>query len=148
MTKFGIRSLQMTLGAIALSVAGLASAQTPAEAPAPAAATTAPAKHMHKKGHKHHHHHQHGKKHGHRDVASGSSSSREAAAARQEERAGRLGNNQGENQYQRNALARCEVFKTELDKQACIGRMTNGQVSGAVQEGGALREYVQQVPAR
>lgn len=142
MTKFGIRSLQVTLGAIALSVAGLAAAQTPAE-PAAAAAVVAPAPapahKMHKKGHKHHHH-----KHGQR----GNSSSREAAAARQEERAGRLGNNQSDGQYQRNALARCEVFKTELDKQACIGRMTNGRISGAVQEGGALREYVQQVPAQ
>ena len=144
MTKFGIRSLQLSLGAIALSVAGLASAQATAEPPPAAAAPAAVAKPAVKKAHKkqRHHHRHHGQ-----DVGAGSSSAREAAAARQEASRGRLDNGQGD-QYQRNALARCQVFKTDLDRQACVGRMTNGQISGAVQEGGALREYTQQVPAR
>ena len=78
-------------------------------------------------------------------MARGSSSTKEAAAARQAQREGRLGGGT-EDQYQRNALARCGVFKAEMDKQACVERIRNGQASGSVEGGGMIMEYTQQVP--
>ena len=134
MMKFTTRSLQLALGAMALSLAGMASAQTN-EAPAP---DKAPAKQVHRKPHKgHHERHEH--------MARGSSSTKEAAAARQAQREGRLGGGT-EDQYQRNALARSGVFKAEMDKQACVERIRNGQASGSVEGGGMIMEYTQQVP--
>ena len=48
--------------------------------------------------------------------------------------------------YERNALARCEVFKEREDRQACVERMRQTP-QGSVQGGGLLREYSYQVPA-
>lgn len=70
MMKFTTRSLQLALGAMALSLAGMASAQTN-EAPAP---DKAPVKQVHRKHHKSHHER-------HEHMARGSSSTKEAAAA-------------------------------------------------------------------
>ena len=48
--------------------------------------------------------------------------------------------------YERNALARCEAFKTPEDRKACRERM--GQTpKGSVQDGGLLREYRYELPA-
>ena len=48
--------------------------------------------------------------------------------------------------YERNALARCEVFKTPDERKACKERM-NQTPKGSVQGGGLLWEYSYQVPA-
>ena len=53
---------------------------------------------------------------------------------------GQLGDGQGINQYERNAIARCQVFKTEVDQLACVARVKDGAVSGSVKDGGILRE--------
>lgn len=51
---------------------------------------------------------------------------------------------------ERNALRRCEVFKTDDDRRACVERVRQPQISGSVQGGGVIREYTQtvQVPPR
>lgn len=48
--------------------------------------------------------------------------------------------------YQRNALARCEVFKAQEDRSACVERMRQTP-QGSVQGGGLLWEYSYEVPA-
>ena len=146
MTHTWIRPVQLGLGALALSMAGWASAQTAAPAEAPAAAPAAPAAaKAPAKPHagKHHRPHHRGDKahRGHRDPAA-----HEAAAARDEARRGKLDSKAPEDQLQRNALARCDVFKADLDRQACSERVRNGQVSGSVEGGGTITEYTQQVP--
>lgn len=137
MTSFGIRTFQLAIGAVALTVAGWASAQAAdaaKPAPAPEAAAAKPAAQAHKK--------QAPKKHHYASPAD-----REAAAVKEEARRGRLGDGQSASQYEQNAVARCNVFKTDLDRQACVGRVRNGQTSGSVEGGGLLMEYTQQVPA-
>ena len=84
---------------------------------------------------------------GDRDVADGSSSAQEAAAARQAARRGQLTGGSSD-QYMNHALARCAVFKMEEDKRACMDRVDKGQDSGSVQGGGILREYTYTVPAK
>ena len=123
MTNFGIRTFQLTLGAVALTLAGwTTSAQAADEVTPPA--------------HKHH-----VKKHGpaHHDARA---SDREAAAARR----GHLGEGESDREYEHNALARCDVFKNEADRHACVERVQHGSVSGSVEGGGTLTEYSQ--PAR
>ena len=144
MANFGIRTMQLTLGAVALAVAGLAGAQTMDAAPAPAAKSAEMKSHkeMHKKMHKQQGSHHH-KRQGARDA---SPATREAAAARAEAQRGKLDDGQGMSQYERNASARCQVFKTDIDRQACADRVKQGAVSGTVQEGGILRESTIEVP--
>jgi len=50
---------------------------------------------------------------------------------------------------ERNALRRCEIFKTNDDRMACVERVRQPQISGSVEGGGVIREYTQtiQVPA-
>ena len=140
-----LRSLQATVAALAVGAAGFAMAQ-----PAPKGEVPPPPpkhhKHEHKKGHK-----KHGDRGprdaGPRDVCAGSSSEREAAAARQADRQGQL-STQGGDQYQANAVARCGVFKVEEDKRACLDRVAKGNVSGSVEGGGVLREFTYTVPAK
>ncbi|WP_051603162.1 hypothetical protein [Simplicispira psychrophila] len=48
--------------------------------------------------------------------------------------------------YQRNALARCDVFKMPEDHKACMERMRQVP-DGSVQGGGLLWEYSYEVPA-
>ena len=48
--------------------------------------------------------------------------------------------------YERNAVARCEVFKNSEDTQACIQRVRQSP-QGSVEGGGLLREYSYEVPA-
>lgn len=131
MAFFKVRTLQLALGAVALSMAGLASAQVDQAKPAAEAAMDAARPAMKK----HHHHHK-----GQRGMDGGNSSAREAAAAKAEAQRGRLDDGQGLSQYQRNAYARCSVFKTEVDQQACMARVKDGAVSGSVKDGGILRE--------
>ena len=126
MTYFAKRTLQLALGAVALTVAGFASAQAPAAAAVQDAAKPAAVK-------RHHRH-------------NGDPAAREAAAARAEAQRGRLGDGQGPTQYERNAFARCEVFKTDIDRQACAARVKQGAASGSVESGGILRESTVQVP--
>lgn len=137
MTQSWIRHTQLCLGAVALSMASWAGAQTaaPADAPPPPpphAKHDKPKHHGHKK---HHHKHHYDRK----DPAQ-----REAAAARDQARRGGMGHHESLDQYQRNALARCEVFKTPEDRHACAERVRQpGQ--GSVEGGGIIREYTQQV---
>jgi hypothetical protein len=139
MTRFGIRTFQLAVGAAALTLAGWAGAQAadataaPAAA-APAAAAAKPAPQAQKRPPKQH-----------RQM---SPAEREAAAVKEEVRRGRLGDGQSASQYEQNAVARCSVFKTDLDRQACVGRIRNGQTSGSVEGGGTLMEYTQQVPMK
>lgn len=148
MANFGIRTIQLTLGAISLAVAGMVGAQTtqadPAMDAAKPAAKSADMK-SHKKMHKEMHkgmpkemHKQH-----RRDA---NPAMREAAAAKAEAQRGKLDDGQGVNQYERNAYARCQVFKTDIDRRACADRVKQGAISGTVQEGGILRESVIEVP--
>lgn len=53
-------------------------------------------------------------------------------------------------EFERNALRRCDVFKTQDDRRACVERVRQPQISGSVQGGGVLREYTQtiQIPAQ
>lgn len=132
MAFFKVRTLQLALGAVALSMAGLVSAQVDQAKPAAEAAAMDAARPAMKK---HHHHHK-----GQRGMERDNSSAREAAAAKAEAQRGRLDDGQGLSQYQRNAYARCSVFKTEVDQQACMARVKDGAVSGSVKDGGILRE--------
>lgn len=151
MKHFGLRSLQTTVGAVALTLAGWSLAQSsdipaaPASPPAAnaQAAPMPPAPHAQPRHAKPRHaqprkadQHQH----------TGNSQTREAAAARQAERQGQLGGAQSADQYERNALARCQVFKTDDDRNSCVQRVRHGQVSGSVQGGGILMESTEQVP--
>lgn len=153
MAFFEARTFQLALGAVALTVAGFASAQAadaaaPAVAPVAAEAVKPAPKKAPKAGH--HHHHKHGYNHGHKHrdhQRDGMASGREEAAANSEARRGRLDNGQGANQYERNAFARCQVFKTDIDRQACADRVKQGATSGSVEGGGVIRESVIQVPA-
>ena len=157
------RSLQMTLCAAAVCALGVVNAQTPpppppgsamppagAQAPVPPPPPPGAAQHDGKKPHHmkrehrgpkgEHHHGQRGKyanPHQH-----------EAAAVREEERAGRMPRGQDMDQYQRNALARCDVFREAEDRRSCVDRVRSAEVSGSVKDGGVLREYTEQVPVR
>ncbi|WP_200843890.1 hypothetical protein [Pantoea sp. 18069] len=72
----------------------------------------------------------------------------EAAAVRAEERAGRMPRDQDMDQYQRNALARCDAFREADDRRSCVERVRSAEVSGSVRDGGVLREYTEQVPVQ
>lgn len=132
MAFFKVRTLQLALGAVALSIAGLASAQVDQAKPAAEAAAMDAAKPAMKKHHPHHK--------GQRPMHQRDASSREAAAAKAEAKKGKLDDGQSANQYERNAYARCGVFKTEADRLACVARVKDGAVSGSVKDGGILRE--------
>jgi hypothetical protein len=70
---------------------------------------------------------------------------REAAAALQEAKRGRL--DDGQAQFEQNRLLRCEKQPAE-DRQDCIRRMNGeGTTSGSVKGGGIYRELVVPVPA-
>ena len=71
---------------------------------------------------------------------------REAAAARDESRRGRLAD-QGTD-YSKNALQRCDALPA-ADRQDCMARMEGqGKASGSVEAGGIYRESVTRRPAR
>ena len=70
---------------------------------------------------------------------------REAVNARDAALHGEL--DQGNASYRRNAQARCDVL-TGDDRLDCIARMSGeGRISGSVEGGGLLREYIKTVPA-
>lgn len=153
------RSVQMTLCAAAICAMGAVNAQTP-QAPAsvatPQSSTQTPAQaspsqargHEARKGERHHRGHR-GERHQAQRGKYANPHQHEAAAVRAEERAGRMqGGEQGMDQYQRNALARCEVFRENEDRQSCANRVRSSDVSGSVRDGGVLREYTEQVPVR
>lgn len=67
---------------------------------------------------------------------------REAGAALQQARQGRLADGQTQAQHEQNAFARCNVLPTE-ERNACIARMSGqGTTRGSVAEGGIYRELV------
>lgn len=45
------------------------------------------------------------------------------------------------------ATQRCNVFKDDTDRQACVARVRDGAVSGSVNGGGILRESTITMPA-
>jgi hypothetical protein len=70
---------------------------------------------------------------------------REARNAQDAKKRGALDNGNG--QFEANAMARCDVLKGD-DKAACEARMMgHGQVSGSVAGGGLLREIETVIPA-
>lgn len=163
------RSVQMTLCAAAICAMGAVNAQTP-QAPAsvatPQSSTQTPSQAAPsqargtegnmaesrradgRKAERHHRAHK-GEHHQRQRGKYADPHQHEAAAVRAEERAGRLqGGEQGMDQYQRNALARCEVFREMADRQSCANRVRSNDVSGSVRDGGVLREYTEQVPVR
>ncbi len=71
---------------------------------------------------------------------------KEAGAALQDARSGRL-YEVDRSDYQRNALQRCQEQASQQDKDDCVKRVRNGDVSGSVAAGGVLREYKEIVPA-
>ena len=64
---------------------------------------------------------------------------REAAAARQAGRSGQLTAPDSQAQ-ERNAMARCAVFKTDEGRSDCEARVRNARSSGSVNGGGELLE--------
>lgn len=65
---------------------------------------------------------------------------REVGAAAQAARAGQLVSDDAAT-YERNALARCSVFKNPQDKSDCVKRMgPRATLSGSVDGGGILRQ--------
>lgn len=119
MTVCKLRSLQVLLGAVVLSFAGMATAQVQAKSEPEAAMEATkpmPKRHHHKpRAHK-------------RPMGQGEMGQMQSGAS------------QNMNQYQRNALARCNVFKGEVSQMACVARIENGPVAGSVQGGGTLYE--------
>jgi len=72
---------------------------------------------------------------------------REAGAALQAAREHDL-KNPSADQLAANARRRCDVFKTDDDRRACLARVGGeGTVSGSVAGGGVLREYTEVIPA-
>lgn len=139
-------SLKLSLCAAAVCALGVVNAQTPAPAAAPAAQVAPPQAQPHE-GKKPHHMQRHHRPHkGGQHGKYATPEEREAAAARAEERSGRMHRGEGMDQYQRNALARCEVFRDPEDRRSCVERVRTAPVSGSVKEGGVLREYTEQVP--
>jgi hypothetical protein len=71
---------------------------------------------------------------------------REAGAALQAAREHDL-RNPGAAQLAANARARCNVFKTDDDRKACLARVSgDATVSGSVAAGGVLRQYTEVIP--
>ncbi len=143
-------SLRLSLCAAAVCALGAVNAQTtpPAASAEPAAAAQAQS-HEGKKPHhmqRHHRSHKDGQR-GQRGKYA-TPQEHEAAAARAEERAGRMPRGESMDQYQRNALARCDVFREPEDRNSCAERVRSGDVSGSVQGGGVLREFTEQVPVK
>jgi hypothetical protein len=67
---------------------------------------------------------------------------KEAGAAQGEARAGRL-DDRAAASYRQNAMERCRVLPGS-DRDACVARIDgSGRVSGSVESGGLIREYVQ-----
>ncbi|CAB5693487.1 Uncharacterised protein [Delftia tsuruhatensis] len=135
-----IRPLQLCIGAAVLGMAGLATAQ-----PAPPADGAPPPPPAAEKAKPHHH-----KKHADKGPAQRGYDRRdpaqhEAAAVKEQARRGGI---QSGDHFQRNAVARCDVFKNEADHRSCVDRVKDGQVSGSVEGGGVLREYTEQVPVK
>jgi hypothetical protein len=70
---------------------------------------------------------------------------REAGAAYEEEKAGRLA---AGTDFEQNRLARCDVHKDQAEHDYCLRRMKGeGTVSGSVEGGGILRELTVVLPA-
>ena len=77
-----------------------------------------------------------------------SPSEREAAAAAQAKRQGKLPT-QGEEQYQKNALKRCERQPEGAARDACVKRVTGAgdtTTRGSVEGGGKMRTNTMEVP--
>lgn len=152
------RSVQMTLCAAAICAMGAVNAQTP-QAPASTATpqsntqTPAQASPSQARGHEGHKAERHQRAHKGENYQVRSRNytdphQHEAAAVRAEERAGRMPRDQGMEQYQRNAVSRCEVFREAEERRSCADRVRSAEVSGSVRDGGVLREYSEQVPVR
>lgn len=131
----------------------------PADVPPPAApaqvAPPPPPGHpeiKHDAHHPKHHkpkHHRKAQRHGGSASKYATPHQHEAAAVQDERRRGMGPANPGGAEmtaFQHNALKRCDVFKSEEDRHACVERVRQGSISGSVSGGGILREYTQTVP--
>lgn len=128
-------SLRMTLCTMAVVGASFAHAQAqPAapDTPVPHAAQADAKKHAGKKMHKQHSAEHKNKKHA-------KPAHHEAADKKRT-----VGPNDAEaTEYQRNAFKRCDIFKTDEDRKACVDRVRHSQASGSVEGGGIMREHKQ-----
>ncbi|GAA4325575.1 hypothetical protein GCM10023144_08060 [Pigmentiphaga soli] len=71
---------------------------------------------------------------------------REAGAALEEARHGKMPSAANQDQYARNAVARCDALPQE-DRSACVARIQGkGVTRGSVEGGGIYREYREVVP--
>lgn len=70
---------------------------------------------------------------------------REAGAAMNEARQGKLGNQAGQDAYTKNATARCATLPM-TEREECARRMQSGTVTGSVEGGGVLREHREIIP--
>lgn len=138
---------RLTLCALALAGSSMVSAQMQPAPPMPAAATM--------QGQAQHPASKTKPQAGHRAGHYATPQQHEAAAAAGERHKGKGPANpppaaQPGTEFERNALRRCEVFKNDDDRSACVARVQQPKLSGSVQEGGVLREYTQtvQVPAK
>src|SRR6202007_1916078 len=68
---------------------------------------------------------------------------REAGAALNDAKNGKL--EKFNTNFKANAMARCQVFKKEDDRQLCERRQREGTVSGSVAGGGDIREYTETI---
>ena len=141
------RPLQISAVASAMLLVLAASAQTPATdmpptpaaAAAPAAQSTPTAPRMHQRPQRAEHRTQrHHKPRQHRNM-DGQEPANAASLATSSQ-------NYGPTDYERNAFARCEVFKVPEDRAACVKRLQQ-MPQGSVEGGGLLREYTYEVPA-
>lgn len=129
-----IRSLQASAIASAMLLVLPAGAQTPApDTPATTAAPAGPATsatpRLHNRPHRAPRHHQR--------TSNGEPANASALATD-------LGATAAD--YQRNAMSRCDVFKMQEERKACMDRMRQAP-QGSVQDGGVLREHTYEVPA-
>ena len=164
-----LRPLQAGVIASAAFLMLPATAQMPPPASAPAEATTAapmpqPAvrpmqrKHYRGDGHRHPRLHRAGPRHTRADCMQDCRDQRQGAYERRHSGDGaysaepanvdRLVNDRPHTmtEYERNALARCDVFKTRPEHRACVERLQR-PAQGSVEGGGLLREYSYEVPA-
>lgn len=138
---------RLTLCALALAGSSMVSAQMQPAPPMPAAATM--------QGHAQHPASKIKPRAGHRGGHHATPQQHEAAAVAGERRQGKGPANppsaaQSGTEFERNALRRCDVFKTDDDRRACVERVRQPKLSGSVEEGGVIREYTQtvQVPVK
>lgn len=158
-----LRPLQAGVIASAAFLMLPATAQMPPPASAPTAASTdtttaapmpppaaqrMPRKHYRGDGHHHPRHHRTGPRQARESCMQDCRDQRQGAYGGEPANVNRMVNDRPHTmtEYERNALARCDVFKTRPEHRACVERLQQ-PAQGSVEGGGLLREYSYEVPA-